>query len=91
MEKINKNASQTLEKASDSLANMAHDMSETVVQVIEKLAGKESNIKLSFENLTLEMGPMKTTVSGAIVLDLVYAKDAETKAKSRSESSKSKF
>lgn len=52
-------------------------MAETMLAVIDKLAGKESDIKLSFENLTLDMGRFKATLNGAIVLDIVYSKEAK--------------
>ncbi|MGD6853255.1 MAG: hypothetical protein ACQCN6_14450 [Candidatus Bathyarchaeia archaeon] len=65
-------------KAGKQLETAAHGMAETVLAVIDKLAGKESDVKLSFENLTLDMGRFKATLNGAIVLDIVYSKDAKT-------------
>ncbi len=52
-------------------------MAETMLTIIDKLAGKESDLKLSFEDLTLDMGMFKAKLNGAIVLDIVYAKDAK--------------
>lgn len=46
--------SKPLEKAS-------HDIAETVLSVIDKLAGKEYDLKLSFEYLTLDLGMFKAT------------------------------
>ena len=53
-------------------------MAEVVLAVMDKLAGKESDLKLSFEDLTLDMGMFKARLNGAIVLDIVYAKEATT-------------
>ena len=53
-------------------------MANTLLAVMDKLAGKESDLKLSFEDLTLDVGMMKARLNGAIVLDIVYAKEAET-------------
>jgi hypothetical protein len=52
-------------------------LSDTLLAVIDKLAGKKSNLKLSFEDLTLDTGVMKTKLNGSIVLDIVYSKEAE--------------
>ena len=52
-------------------------LSDTLLAVIDKLAGKKSNLKLSFEDLTLDTGVMKTKLNGSIVLDIVYSKDVE--------------
>jgi hypothetical protein len=52
-------------------------MAETVLAIMDKLAGKEYDLKLSFEDLTLDMGMFKAKLNGAIVLDIVYAKEAK--------------
>jgi hypothetical protein len=64
------------EKLSHSIRGTAETLSDTVIAVLDRLAGKKSDIKLSFEDLTLETGIMKAKVNGAIVLDVVYAQDA---------------
>jgi hypothetical protein len=70
-ERKNENHSKSMEKAAQSMAD-------TVLAIMDKLAGKESDIKLSFEDLTLDMGMFKAKLNGAIVLDIVYAKEAKT-------------
>jgi hypothetical protein len=60
-----------------SMEKTSQYLSETILAVIDKLAGKKSNLKLSFEDLTLDTGMMKTKLNGSIVLDIVYSKDAE--------------
>ena len=53
------------------------DMGETIVQLIDKLAGKGTNLQLTFNNLTLEWAGLKTKLNGAIVLDILYAEKIE--------------
>ena len=55
------------------MAKPSEDFGETIVKVIEKLAGKESDLKLTFQDLVLEVGMMKATLNGSIVLDVVFA------------------
>ncbi len=59
-----------MEKATDTMANL-------VLLVMDKLAGKESDLKLSFNDLTFEVGMMKAKLNGSIVLNVVYSKEAE--------------
>ncbi|MCL2288845.1 MAG: hypothetical protein FWC33_06730 [Candidatus Bathyarchaeota archaeon] len=66
-----------IETASHGLEKAAATMCDTLIAVMDKLAGKKSDIKLSFEDLTIETGPMKAKINGSIVLDIVYSSDAE--------------
>ena len=76
MEK-NGNIHQSLSKASGSaMARTAETMGDTLVAVLDKLAGTQSDVKLSFQELTLDTGVMKATINGAVVLDIVMAKQA---------------
>ena len=72
MEKTSKIA----EKTAHSMEKAAEGMANTLLEVMDKLAGKESNLKLSFEDLILEVGIMKARLNGAMVLDIVYASEA---------------
>jgi hypothetical protein len=54
------------------MAKTSEDMSETLLKLIDKLAGKGSDIKLSFQDLTLDMGMVKAKINGSIVLDVLY-------------------
>jgi hypothetical protein len=67
-----------METASSTLEKAGHEMADTILAIMDKLAGKESDIKLSFEDLTLDTGMFKARLNGAIVLDIVYSKDATT-------------
>ena len=69
-----------MEKQKDISKNVertAETMGDTVIAVLDKLAGKKSDIKLSFEDLTFDLGMMKARVNGAVVLDVVYASEAK--------------
>jgi len=55
------------------MAKTTEDFSATILKVIDKLAGRESDLKLTFQDLTLEVGMVKTTLNGSIVLDVVFA------------------
>jgi hypothetical protein len=53
------------------------NIGEIMLKMIDKLAGKESNLKLSFQDLTLDAGPAKVKLNGSIVLDVLYVEDAK--------------
>ena len=76
------NNSNIAEKTAHGMEKTAETMANTLLAIIDKLAGKESDLKLSFEDLTLDVGLMKAKLNGAIILDIVYAKEAETGASS---------
>ena len=46
---------------------------QALLQIIDKLAGKDSSIELNFKNLTLDVAGVKTTLNGAITLNIQYA------------------
>jgi hypothetical protein len=66
------------EKTAHGMEKTAETMANTLLAIIDKLAGKQSDLKLSFEDLTLDLGIMKAKLNGAIILDIVYPKEAET-------------
>ena len=51
------------------------EMSDTLLKLIDKLAGKGSDIKLSFQDLTLDMGMVKAKINGSVVLDILYVSE----------------
>jgi hypothetical protein len=61
------------------MSKHAEDMSDTMLKLIDKLAGKGSDIKLSFQDLTLDMGIMKAKINGSVVLDILYVQEAPKK------------
>jgi hypothetical protein len=54
------------------MAKSSEDMGNTLLKLVDKLAGKGSDIKLSFQDLTLDMGMVKARINGSIVLDILY-------------------
>lgn len=50
-------------------------LGETLAQLIDKLAGKGTNLQLTFKDLTLEMAGMKTKLNGAVTLDILYVSE----------------
>ena len=65
------------EKTAHGIEKTAETMANTLLAIMDKLAGKESDLKLSFEDLTLDVGLLKAKLNGSIILDIVYAKEAE--------------
>jgi hypothetical protein len=61
------------------MTKTSEDMGDTLIKLIDKLAGKESDIKLSFHDLTLDMGMVKAKINGSIVLDVIYVTDVPKK------------
>ena len=55
------------------------DMGDTMLKLIDKLAGKGSDIRLSFQDLTLEMGVLKAKINGSVVLDILYVQETPKK------------
>jgi hypothetical protein len=66
-----------IQKTEESIQRTAETMGDTLVALVDKLAGTESDLKLSFEDLTLDAGAFKAKINGAIVLDMIMAKKAE--------------
>lgn len=45
---------------------------ETFAQVLEKLAGKESDLEFRFKDLTIETAGLKTKLTGSILVNIAY-------------------
>jgi len=80
---MEKNSSMA-EKTAHGMEKTAETMANTLLAILDKLAGKESDLKLSFDDLTLDLGLLKAKLNGAITLDVVYAKEAECDSPSKS-------
>ena len=61
------------------MAKTPEDMGDTLIKLIDKLAGRESDIKLSFHDLTLAVGGIKAILNGVIVLDVLYVTEEQKK------------
>jgi hypothetical protein len=74
-----------MERTIESTANRAEKtistLAEVMLTVMDKLAGTQSDVKLEFRDLTLETGIVKAKMSGAVVVSLIYAKEAEPSTK----------
>lgn len=57
----------------------AQTMGDTIVDVLDKLAGTKSEVKLSFQDLTLDTGVIKAKMTGAVVLSTILAQDTQNK------------
>ena len=58
-------------KLSETMKNLG----DTLAQLIDKLAGKGTNLQLTFKDLTLEWAGMKTKLNGAVTLDILYVSE----------------
>ena len=54
------------------MAETIKGLGESIALLIEKLAGKGSNLELSFKDLTLEIAGLKTKINGSVTLDILY-------------------
>ena len=57
------------------MAETMKGLGETLAQLIDKLAGKGTNLQLTFKDLSLEMAGMKTKLNGTITLDILYVSE----------------
>lgn len=75
MENITKTAQEAVNKlpeltqnAADNIGKAMQNFMENLEPIIDRLAGTESTITLSFKELTLDTGKSKATLTGAINL-----------------------
>ncbi len=61
----------------ESVQRTAQTMGNTIADVVDRLAGKKSDIRLRFEDLSLDTGAFKAKMSGAIVFETTLAADTE--------------
>ncbi len=72
--------SKTANRTSDMVQQTAETVGDTIVTVLDKLAGKKSELRLNFEDLTLDLGMgMKARMNGSISVELEYASETESK------------
>jgi hypothetical protein len=53
----------------------AETIGDTIIAILDRLAGKKSDLKLSFEDLTLDTGVVKARINGAVLLETTMAKE----------------
>ena len=54
------------------MAETIKELGESIALLVEKLAGKGSNLELDFKNLTLEVAGLKAKLNGSVVLNILY-------------------
>lgn len=59
------------------MEHTAETIGDTIIQVIDKLAGKKSDLRLTFDNLSLNAQFLNATLNGSIILDVTMAKEIE--------------
>ncbi len=79
MENISKSAQeaaaripQITQNAADSLGKAVQNLAENLAPIMDRLAGTQSTVKLSFDNLTLDTGTAKAKITGSINLEVSY-------------------
>jgi hypothetical protein len=69
---------QSSQKTQESMQRTAQTVGDTIVDVLDKLAGTKSEIKLSFQDLTLDTGVVKAKMTGSVVLQAIMAQNTQT-------------
>jgi len=64
-------------ETSKGIESAAETLGDTIIAVLDRLAGKKSDLRLSFEDLTLDIGMLKTKINGTVVLESTLAKEPE--------------
>jgi hypothetical protein len=77
-----KDTSEMIKKGSKAAEQTAETIGDTIIQVIDRLAGKKSDLRLTFDNLELGAQGINARINGAIVLDVIMAQDAQTTSSS---------
>jgi len=54
---------------------MSEKIAETIAEIIDKLAGKGSDLILTFEDLTIDFAGKPVKITGRIKLDVHYVKE----------------
>jgi hypothetical protein len=85
MENITKTAQEAANKlpeltqnAADNLAKALQNLTDNLAPIIDRLAGTQTAITLSFKDLTLDTGKAKATLTGAINLQTTYTEQQGT-------------
>jgi hypothetical protein len=69
-----KDTSEMIKKGSKAAEQTAETIGDTIIQVIDRLAGKKSDLRLTFDNLELGAQGINARINGAIVLDVLWHK-----------------
>jgi hypothetical protein len=58
--------------------NLSENASNPLLSILERLSLKEPNLKLNFQDVTLDLGKTKARFNGVITLDFVYPSESKT-------------
>ena len=66
-------ATRTVQDLGESAQSALKGLADSFQPVLERLAGTNSNLRVSFDKLELDTGTVRARLSGQIVLDVAYA------------------
>ena len=69
---------QLTQNAADNLAKALQNLTDNLAPIIDRLAGTQTAITLSFKELTLDTGKAKATLTGAINLTATSTQQQNT-------------
>ena len=67
--------SQSMDKTAQATKQTAETIGDTIVAILDRLAGTKTDLKLSFEDLNFEAGIFKARMNGSVVLESTMAKE----------------
>ncbi len=70
-----RNISETMDKTAQATQRTAETIGDTIVAILDRLAGTKTDLKLSFEDLNFDAGVFKARMNGAVVLESTMAKE----------------
>jgi len=68
----------TMDKGADAMQKTAETIGDTIIQLMDRLAGKKSDLRLTFDDLKFDAQFFNARLNGSIVLDVVVAKELES-------------
>jgi hypothetical protein len=91
MQNITRTAQEAAEKipqiaqnATDNLGKAVQNFAQNLAPIMDRLAGTQSNVRLTFEDLMLDTGTMKAKMSGSINFEVTYTEEQKTMEKQAS-------
>jgi len=63
-----------MQRGSSAAQQTAETVGDTVVAILDKLAGTKTDLKLTFEDLTFDTGMFTTKMTGSVILESNFAK-----------------
>jgi hypothetical protein len=66
---------QIAQTATDNFGKAVQNFAQNLAPIMDRLAGTQSNVRLTFEDLMLDTGTMKAKMSGSINFEVTYTED----------------